>query len=392
MLGGQFLETAVWGLPIVIYPFLSGLMAGAFVIDSLAHLFGFKQFEPVAKLAATSSFAMVLIAALAPLVDSLQPAKAPLELYFRDHFPYSPLSVFIIIWTLYVILMFFEMYFDYRVENIEKSKLSGIRGSIARFLTFGNNNISKESLLKDRKALFIISVIGVPLAFAFHGYIGFVFGAIKARALWTSSVMMLMFITSAIVSGAALVTLLYVIGYSYYSKKNVVNIETLNALGIFMIFAIAFDLFLDFIDKLYSFRAYTEADVFHGWTLVYNAGGVLFFNYFVVQILLGLIIPLILLIFKPVRTSKLMMVIISIFVQVGVFAMRFNTVIGGQLLPKISQGTIIPEFPWLGFDGILSSIGLICLSIVIFFILGWLFGWEDSNKNGFENQTNSVDN
>lgn len=392
MLGGQFLETAIWGLPIVIYPFLSGLMAGAFVIDSLAHLFGFKQFEPVAKLAATSSFAMVLIAALAPLVDSLQPAKAPLELYFRDHFPYSPLSVFIIIWTLYVILMCFEMYFDYRVENIEKSKLSGIRGSIAKFLTFGNNNISKDSLLKDKKALFIISAIGVPLAFAFHGYIGFVFGAIKARALWTSSVMMLMFITSAIVSGAALVTLLYVIGYSYYSKKNVVNTETLNALGIFMMSAISFDLFLDFIDKLYSFRAYTVADVFQGWTLVYNAGGVLFFNYFVVQILLGLIIPLILLIFKPIRTSKLMMVIISILIQVGVFAMRFNTVIGGQLLPKISQGTIVPELPWLGFDGILSSIGLICLSMVIFFILGWLFGWEDSNKSNLENQTNSVDN
>jgi Ni/Fe-hydrogenase subunit HybB-like protein len=392
MLGGQFLETAIWGLPIVIYPFLSGLMAGAFVIDSLAHLFGFKQFEPVAKLAATSSFAMVLIAALAPLVDSIQPAKAPLELYFRDHFPYSPLSVFIIIWTLYIILMFFEMYFDYRVENIEKSKLGGIRGSIARFLTFGNNSISKDSLLKDKKALFIISAIGVPLAFAFHGYIGFVFGAIKARALWTSSVMMLMFITSAIVSGAALVTLLYIIGYSYYSKKNVVNIETLNALGIFMIIAISFDLFLDFIDKLYSFRAYTEADVFHGWTLVYNPGGVLFFSYFVVQILLGLIIPLILLLFRPIRTSKPMMILISILIQIGIFAMRFNTIIGGQLLPKISQGTIIPEFPWLGFDGILSSIGLICLSIVIFFILGWLFGWEDSNKSSLENQTNQVDN
>jgi predicted membrane protein len=87
-----------------------------------------------------------------------------------------------------------------------------------------------------------------------------------------------------------------------------------------------------------------------------------------------------------------MMILISILIQIGIFAMRFNTIIGGQLLPKISQGTIIPEFPWLGFDGILSSIGLICLSIVIFFILGWLFGWEDSNKSSLENQTNQVDN
>jgi Ni/Fe-hydrogenase subunit HybB-like protein len=381
MLEGQFLETPIWGLPIVIYPFLSGLMAGAFVIDSLSHLFGFKKFDPVAKLAATVSFAMVLLAAFAPLVDALQPSRAVWELYVRDHFPYSPLGVFIVIWTLYVILMLFEMYFDYRVDNVERSKQSGLRGAISKFLTFGRPEVSQESIEKDKKALFIISAIGVPLAFAFHGYIGFVFGAIKARALWTSSVMMLMFITSAIVSGAATVIFFYIIGYSFYSKKNKVNLETLNALGIFTIFAILLDLFLDVVEKLYSVRAYTGAEEFHGWELVYNWGGALSVNYHIYQILIGLIVPLALLLFKKVRQSKFLMLIIAILINFGVWEMRYDTVIGGQLLPKISQGTVIFHAPWLGFDGILSGIGLFCLGLVLFFVLSWLFGWEDNPKS-----------
>lgn len=381
MLEGQFLETPIWGLPIVIYPFLSGLMAGAFVIDSLSHLFGFKQFDPVAKLAATVSFAMVLLAAAAPLVDTLQPSRAVWELYVRDHFPYSPLGVFIVIWTLYVILMLFEMYYDYRLDNIERSKKGGLRGAIPKFLTFGRTSVSQESLKKDKKALFLISAIGVPLAFAFHGYIGFVFGAIKAHALWESSVMMLMFITSAIVSGAATVIFFYVIGYSFYSKKNKVNLETLNALGIFTIFAILLDLFLDLVDKLYSVRAYTSGEVFHGWQLVYNWGGVLSINYHIYQILIGLFVPLILLLFKQVRQSKFLMIIVALLINFGVWEMRYNTVIGGQLLPKISQGTIIFKAPWLGFDGILSGIGLLCLGLVFFFVLAWLFGWEENTPS-----------
>ena len=36
-----------WGLPIVIYPYITGLMAGAFVVSALYHVFGVKQFKPI---------------------------------------------------------------------------------------------------------------------------------------------------------------------------------------------------------------------------------------------------------------------------------------------------------------------------------------------------------
>ena len=385
MMTPQFLENPVWGLPIVIYPFFSGLVAGSFVVASLSPLFGLKKFEPVVKLAAILSFSMLLVAALAPLVDSLQPSRAIIELYLRDHFPYSALGVFIIVWTLYVILMVFEIYYVFRPTNVQRAGLPGLRGSIAGFLTFGNADLSEDSRKRDKKALAIIAAIGVVLAFIFHGYVGFIFGAIKARALWSDPLMPILFITSALVSGMAFVILAYVIGFSFYSDKGKVDTEVLDGLGKYLLYAIFFDLFLDLIECLFKVRAYSSLDVHSGFTRIFGLGGPLAFNYLLLQLILGLIVPAVLLTRPAVRRSKVLVSIVSALVLIGVYEMRYDTVIGGQLLPKIGQqGLVVFDAPWIGPEGILSAIGLFGAALVALFSLGWLLGWENEPDSGSE--------
>ncbi len=385
MMTPQFLENPVWGLPIVIYPFFSGLVAGSFVVASLSQLFGLKKFEPVVKLAAILSFSMLLVAALAPLVDSLQPSRAIIELYLRDHFPYSALGVFIIVWTLYVILMVFEIYYVFRPTNVQRAGLPGLRGSIAGFLTFGNADLSGDSRKRDKKALAIIAAIGVVLAFIFHGYVGFIFGAIKARALWSDPLMPILFITSALVSGMAFVILAYVIGFSFYSDKGKVDTEVLDGLGKYLLYAIFFDLFLDLIECLFRVRAYSSLDVHSGFARIFGLGGPLAFNYLLLQLMLGLIVPAVLLTRPAVRRSKVLVSIVSALVLIGVYEMRYDTVIGGQLLPKIGQqGLVVFDAPWIGPEGILSAIGLFGAALVALFSLGWLLGWENEPDSGSE--------
>ncbi len=385
MMTPQFLENPVWGLPIVIYPFFSGLVAGSFVVASLSQLFGLKKFEPVVKLAAILSFSMLLVAALAPLVDSLQPSRAIIELYLRDHFPYSALGVFIIVWTLYVILMVFEIYYVFRPTNVQRAGLPGLRGSIAGFLTFGNADLSGDSRKRDKKALAIIAAIGVVLAFIFHGYVGFIFGAIKARALWSDPLMPILFITSALVSGMAFVILAYVIGFSFYSDKGKVDTEVLDGLGKYLLYAIFFDLFLDLIECLFRVRAYSSLDVHSGFARIFGLGGPLAFNYLLLQLMLGLIVPAVLLTRPAVRRSKVLVSIVSALVLIGVYEMRYDTVIGGQLLPKIGQqGLVVFDAPWIGPEGILSAIGLFGAALVALFSLGWLLGWENEPESGSE--------
>ncbi len=377
MLSGEFLETPAWGLPIVIYPFLSGLVAGSFIIASLSHAFHMKKFEPLAKLAAIVSFAMLLTAALAPLFDALQPSRAIWELYVRDHFPYSPLGVFIVVWSAYVALMLFELFYVFRTSNVERSRQVGFRGRVAKFFTFGKTDLSEEAIKRDKKALTVISSIGIALAFIFHGYVGFLFGAIKARPLWSNPLIPPVFIVSAIVSGIALVMLLYILGFTFYSRKNTVNPGTLSELSKYLLIAIVADLFFNFIEWLYTVRAYAPGDVYEGWKMVFGSGGPLRANY-IYQLLFGLLLPAVLLLSGRVRQSKGWGVLISILVLTGVYEMRYDAVIGPQLQSKIpAQGLLVFHPSWAGYNGILTGAGLFGIAVVLIFVLGYLFGWED---------------
>jgi len=70
-------------------------------------------------------------------------------------------------------------------------------------------------------------------------------------------------------------------------------------------------------------------------------------------------------------------VIIGFLVLIGVWSMRFNTVVGAQLQTKIGQGTVLFDIPWLGYDGYITGIGLFALGIFLIFVFGYLLGWED---------------
>ena len=374
------LENIYWGLPIVIYPFLSGLLAGSFVVGALYHLFHVEKLKPISKLALISSFAMLLLAAVAPLADALQPSRAIWELYFRDHFPYSPLGMFIIIWTIFAVTFLFELYFLFRTDNIKRAATdNGLRGKVSKFLTFGSTDTSESAVKRDHKALWIISILGIILSVLFHGYVGFLFGAIKARALWSDPIIPPMFISSAVVSGIAFVGLLYIVGFGVFSNKNKIEADTLDTLNQALIYAIFADLFFDLIEWLYSVRGYNSYEIYKDWHAVFSWGapGVLTVNYHIIQLLFGLIIPVILFIIsKGIRRSIFWTFILDILVTVGVWAMRFNTVIGGQLPTKIGQGTIQLKIPFWDYDGYLTGIGLFGLGIFIIFVFGYFLGWE----------------
>src|SRR3970282_1490709 len=82
---------------------------------------------------------------------------------------------------------------------------------IYRALSLFSTDISEASLAFDRRAIRTITIIGIPSAFLLHGYVGFIFGSVKANPWWSSVLMPIVFLMSAIVSGIALVVVLYMI-------------------------------------------------------------------------------------------------------------------------------------------------------------------------------------
>ena len=96
-------------------------------------------------------------------------------------------------------------------EKKDKTLIEWIKYLIFCALTLGVYDISEESLKKRRKGDQNTCRVGIPVACFLHGYAGFIFGSVKANALWMTPLMPVIFIMSAIVSGIALCLLTYIV-------------------------------------------------------------------------------------------------------------------------------------------------------------------------------------
>ncbi|MCL4433240.1 MAG: polysulfide reductase NrfD [Actinobacteria bacterium] len=372
------LENAYWGVMVVTYPFISGLVAGSFVVSSLSHVFRQRKFDALAPLAVLTSLALLIAAPLTVLGDARQPSNV-LELLTRDHFPYSPLATFILIWLTYIALMLVELYFAFRATNVRIGMGEGWWAKLHRALALGSRDASESRARRDRKVLVWLSAAGIALAFLFHGYIGFVFGATKARALWATPLMPVLFIVSAMVSGIALMWLIYVVALRYIGRKP--DRQLADGLLVYLMLFILLDLFLDAVDLVTSaVPQYAQGATYYGfYHLMLN--GPFSLTYLGIQLGVGMVLPLVLWLVPVVRRSWLGGVVISLAVLAGVYAMRWNVVLGGQAESKISSNTVVTtSVPLTGFDSLQTVLGVFAVALLLFLLLTWLFPWRDAGE------------
>jgi len=210
-------EFIYWSIQIVMYPYMTGLVAGAFVLSSLYHVFGQKDLKEIAQFSLVFSLALLPVAALPLLMHLQQPTRA-MEPLLTPHFT-SAIAAFGIVFSTYGLIVISEIWFVYRayfVHQVEALKAQSGLGNrmkrqVYRILTMGAYDVSEHALAIDHKASKILAGIGIPVACFLHGYAGFIFGSVKANALWMSPLMPVIFIMSAVVSGIALCMLTYIV-------------------------------------------------------------------------------------------------------------------------------------------------------------------------------------
>ena len=384
-------EFIYWSIQIVMYPFMTGLVAGAFVLSSLYHVFGMKDLKDMAKFALVFSFALVMAAPL-PLMLHLQQPLRGVEVFFTPHFT-SAISAFGIVFFTYSIIVAAEIWFVYRKYFVEESMAyKSKEGIVNRFmwltytvLTLGAFDISEEAVHKDEKAVKLLAAIGIPTACFLHGYAGFIFGSVKANALWMTPLMPVIFIMSAIVSGIALCMLTYIIIMEIKKLKvvtskrpgevltaeNLKGVEmdviskTAKYLIAFMIAAITLEL-LDLI-----FRGYTAVK---SWDILRSViYGKDFVNIFIIQYLLGNLLPFIMLLIP--RPTIPRMVVALVLVLLGVFMMRWNVVIGGQSFSLTFAGFMhyhIPFWPHNADtykEGVMGALTILVSPYIFFWMI-----------------------
>ncbi len=398
-------EYIYWSVQIVMYPYMTGLVAGAFVLSSLYHVFGIKELKEIARFALVFSFALLFVAPM-PIVLHLQHPFRGINVFMTPHFT-SAIAAFGIVFFSYGALVASELWFMYRKHFVERSlalrekqdKTLAEQISYLIFcsLTLGSYDVSEEAQHRDEKAIKILAGFGIPVACFLHGYAGFIFGSVKANALWMTPLMPVIFIMSAIVSGIALCMLTYIVVLEYRKRRILarrkpgqMSLEevkgaelhivrmTAKYLVLFLVLAITLEL-LDLI-----FRGYTAV---RSWDvlrkIIYERD---FKDIFIWQYGIGNLIPLILFLLPGLTVRRTIVGVL--LVLFGVFMMRWNVVIGGQAFSLTFAGYmhyVLPIIPrsWETFkEGLAGAVVIMIMPFILFWIIAKIFPVFDKTAEG----------
>jgi len=360
-----------WSVLIAVYPYLTGLVAGAFTVSSLYQVFGFERLKPVAHVALLTSLCFMIFVPTPLLLHLGHPERA-FEATLTPHWT-SAMAAFGYFASFYVVLLILETWFAYRPFIVRQAQTrKDLLGRFYRLLTLGSYDLSENAMRYDKKWIFALAVTGIPAAHGLHGYVGFMYGSLKSREWWSSDLMPVIFLFSAIISGVALLIVIYV---ASCKLRNVpIDLACLKGLAYtvwaFIMVALVLE-GLEFANIVYKGREGVEM-------IMQYVTGPLLVPYFVLQFGVGAITPLLLLSYMIWRgtTGRALVVGVTLcacLVLFSVFMMRWNVVIGGQEISKTGKGLLSYNPLILGKEGMFVAIALIIAPIVTLLGLSRLF-------------------
>ncbi|OFX42666.1 MAG: polysulfide reductase [Bacteroidetes bacterium GWA2_30_7] len=365
-----------WDVLIVMYPYITGLVAGAFILASLNRVFNIEALKPTYVISLLTALSFMLVATM-PLITHLGQPFRFYEMLITPHLT-SAMAIFgfVYLWYLMVVLLL-EIWFDYRYDMVIWSKeKKGFMRFIYKALTLWISDTSVASRKTDDKLGYFITVVGIPSAFLLHGYVGFIFGSIKANPWWSTVMMPVIFLFSAMVSGIALVMFIYMMINFIRKQKN--DILCLDTIAKFLFYILIVDFALESLDQIH--RIYEADESFDILKILVR--GKLFFTFFIMQIGVGTLFPLATIgffqFYKPKEhIRKIMYLIVSICVLVGIFYMRWNVVIGGQLFSKSFLGFTSYKADLAGGgSALLALLWFIVPFLILAFLLWLLPPWK----------------
>lgn len=326
-----------WGLLIVLYPYITGLIAGAFIISSFYHVFGMKELKPIARFSLICALAFTFCAPL-PLLFHLGHPERAFNILFTPNLT-SAMAGFGIVYASYMVILCLEVWLIYRPEIIRyANQTNGIKKLFYTLLALGlTDNLSEREIKIDKKLIHFLAVIGIPVACGLHGYVGFLFGSVVANPWWSTPLMPFIFLLSAMVSGIAMMILLY-----YLTMKIIgvpVCLICFHRLAIILWSFLIVDAVFELMEIIHISYEGGEA-----WGIISQLlARDLKFTFYTLQLLICTLIPFILLgivvIFKPQgKTMNGLTLISSVLLLIQVAAMRWNVITGGQLFSKSFRG------------------------------------------------------
>ncbi len=315
----------VWGLWVAAYIYFIGLSAGAFLLSALIYVFASKELEQIGKLALLTAVVTLIMALLSIWFD-LGHMERFYYVFTRPSFS-SMMTWMVWLYTAYFVLLLAELYFALRADLARWSLSDGWRRVVANLLLFGRRSLSERALRFDRMALRVLGSIGVPLAIAFHGGVGALFGTVLARPYWHTPLYPILFLTGALVSGGALMTAAVAFFWPKSDPKYTAMVQRLSMI-VFLI--LIFDLILEWAEFSIPmwYGVGPEFDLLQKVLF-----GPFWWVFWILHVLLGTLVPIV--IFLTQRSKPLWLGVAGGLIAVTFMAVRLNIVVPGLIEPQL---------------------------------------------------------
>lgn len=290
-----------WGILISTYVFFVVSSTGLCLVSSLGHVFGIEQFELIGRRAILLAIITLLTGFGTIAMEINHPIRMAIYVLLTPNFE-SPIWWMGTLYGIYLALLIGEFYFLMRNHH---------------------------------KGAMTMGLLGFVAAVTAHSNLGGVFGLLEARPYWHGSFLPIYFILSALVSGGALISI--IVYYNYQFRKIPLParypqfINTLAKLQALFLMILTFFVTWKIIPGLYG----RPPEKFEATMALLT--GPLAFNFWFFEVLVGMLIPIGLLLNQKFRTPFGVM-LAGAFCTVGIFFMRYDLVLGGQLVPMRDNG------------------------------------------------------
>jgi molybdopterin-containing oxidoreductase family membrane subunit len=315
-----------WGLWVAGYIYLIGLSAGAFLMSALVYVFRVESLKKIGKLSLLTALATLIGALLTIWLDLGHMGRA-WRLILATNFK-SVMGWMAWLYSAYFILLVIELWFAMRTDLIQNQSAPGLKGFLCRLLSFRSREVSEKSIQRDANVLRILGSIGVPLAVAFHGSVGAIFGVVGARPYWHSGLTPIVFLVGALLSGGALLAFITAVwGPDKGSESHRKIVFTIGKLTLGLLL---FDLLLEWAE--YSIGLWNAVPS-ESASLKLILFGPYWWVFWLVHFGLGIVIPLLLLSLKPKSITAIS--VAGFLIAFTFISVRLNIVIPGLAVPEL---------------------------------------------------------
>jgi len=360
-------ERVYWSILIVIYPFLTCVATGTFVVSTLDHLFKKESLKPVSNLALLASLAFVAFASLPLLLHLGHPERA-FNIMFTPSTT-SAMAIFGYIYGFYLGLVLLEVWFVFRPQIVQSALAGkGMKPTFYSILALGVREVTPNSSRVDHGIIKFLAFLRVPTACVLSGYVGFIFGSLDSVPLWSSPLIPLIFLLAAVACGVALIIVLYAVAMKVKRwRMDAPCVRSMAAyLWTFLVVSGILQLLL-YVHSTYGTRP--------DWRFAFDTLKTTFPTSLIgLQLVAGFIVPFVLLsallLFKMRDGLRnFLAAISSLLVLVHVFMFLWNLVIGGQLASRALRGSTGFHPELLGKEGILVSSVIVLCPLILLYVL-----------------------